>query len=240
MGHSEDVVVIPAIDILGGRCVRLVRGDFEHPKVYSDDPADVAEEFAKAGAEHVHVVDLDAARGSGDNRSVIHSILRRKDLKVQVAGGVRTGETVDGWLTAGAHAVVMGTAAVRDPRLLERCARRYPTQVLAALDVRNDQAAVSGWTETEPVMIGAILGRWDSLPLAGVVLTAIDQDGTLEGPDLKTLARARAMTSLTLQYSGGVTSLDDIGRVAAAGAQAVIIGKALYEGKFTLEEALAT
>lgn len=234
------MVVIPAIDILGGRCVRLVRGDFEHPKVYSDDPADVAEEFAQAGAEHVHVVDLDAARGSGDNRSVIQSILRRKDLKVQVAGGVRTAETVDGWLTAGAHAVVMGTAAVRDPRLLERCARMHPARVLAALDVRNDQAAVSGWTETEPVMIGAILGRWDSLPLAGVVLTAIDKDGTLGGPDLKTLARARAMTSLTLQYSGGVTSLEDIGLVAAAGAQAVIIGKALYEGKFTLEQALAT
>jgi phosphoribosylformimino-5-aminoimidazole carboxamide ribotide isomerase len=234
------VVVIPAIDVLGGRCVRLVRGDFDHPKVYSDDPAEVAEEFAHAGAEHVHVVDLDAARGSGDNRTLIQSILRRKDLKVQVAGGVRTAQTVDHWLTAGAHAVVMGTAAVRDPRLLERCARSHPAQVLAALDVRNNQAAVSGWTETEPIMIGALLGRWDRLPLAGVVLTSIDQDGTLGGPDLKTLARARAMTSLTLQYSGGVTSLDDIGRVAAAGAQAVIIGKALYEGKFTLEEALAT
>ncbi len=240
MGHSEDVVVIPAIDILGGRCVRLVRGDFDHPKVYSDDPAEVAEEFAHAGAEHVHVVDLDAARGSGDNRSVIQSIVRRKDLKVQVAGGVRSADTVDQWLTAGAHAVVMGTAAVRDPRLLERCARRHPAKVLAALDVRNDQAAVSGWTETEPVMIGALLGRWDGLPLAGVVLTSIDHDGTLGGPDLKTLARARAMTSLTLQYSGGVTSLDDIGRVAAAGAKAVIIGKALYEGRFTLEQALAT
>jgi phosphoribosylformimino-5-aminoimidazole carboxamide ribotide isomerase len=234
------VVVIPAIDILSGRCVRLVRGDFEHPKVYSDDPAEVAEDFSHAGAEHVHVVDLDAARGSGDNRTVIQSILRRNDLKVQVAGGIRTAQTVDMWLSAGAHAVVMGTAAVRDPRLLERCARSHPAQVLAALDVRNNQAAVSGWTETEPVMIGALLGRWDRLPLAGVVLTSIDQDGTLGGPDLKTLARARAMTSLTLQYSGGVTSLEDIGRVGAAGAQAVIIGKALYEGKFTLEQALAT
>jgi phosphoribosylformimino-5-aminoimidazole carboxamide ribotide isomerase len=234
------VVVIPAIDILGGRCVRLVRGDFEHPKVYSDDPAEVAEEFARAGAEHVHVVDLDAARGSGDNRSVIQSILRRDDLKVQVAGGVRKAEAVDSWLTAGAHAVVMGTAAVRDPHLLERCVRRHPARVLAALDLRNDQAAVSGWTETEPVMMGALLGRWDNLPLAGVVLTSIDKDGTLGGPDLNALARARAMTSLTLQYSGGVTSLEDIGHVAAAGAQAVIVGKALYEGRFTLEQALAT
>ena len=235
------MVVIPAIDILGGRCVRLVRGDFEHPKVYSDDPAEVAAEFVGAGAERIHVVDLDAARGQGgDNKALIQSILRRQDIKVQVAGGIRTADTVNAWLGAGAHAVVMGTAAVRDPRLLERCARRHPAQVLAALDVRNDQAAVSGWTETEPVMIGSLLGRWDSLPLAGVVLTSIDQDGTLGGPDLKTLARARAMTSLTLQYSGGVTSLEDIAKVAAAGAQAVILGKALYEGRITLEQALAT
>lgn len=234
------MVVIPAIDILGGRCVRLVRGDFDHPKVYADEPAEVAAEFASAGAERIHVVDLDAARRSGDNKSVILSILRLQDIKVQVAGGIRTAETVDAWLGAGAHAVIMGTAAVRDPRLLERCARRHPGQVLAALDVRNDQAAVSGWTETEPVMIGSLLGRWDSLPIAGVVLTSIDKDGTLGGPDLKTLARARAMTSLTLQYSGGVTSLEDIAKVAAAGAQAVILGKALYEGRITLEQALTT
>ena len=234
------MLVIPAIDILGGRCVRLVRGDFEHPKVYSDDPADVAAEFANAGAERIHLVDLDAARGSGDNKSLIQAILRSLEVKVQVAGGIRTAETVDAWLGAGAHAVVMGTAAVRDPRLLERCTRRHPAQVLAALDVRNEQAAVSGWTETEPVMIGSLLGRWDSLPLAGVVLTSIDKDGTLGGPDLKTLARARAMTSLTLQYSGGVTTLEDIAKVAAGGAQAVILGKALYEGRITLEQALAT
>jgi len=208
--------------------------------VYSDDPADVAAEFAHAGAERIHVVDLDAARGSGDNKSLIQAILRSLEVKVQVAGGIRTAETVDAWLGAGAHAVVMGTAAVRDPRLLERCTRRHPAQVLAALDVRNEQAAVSGWTETEPVMIGSLLGRWDSLPLAGVVLTSIDKDGTLGGPDLKTLARARAMTSLTLQYSGGVTTLEDIAKVAAGGAQAVILGKALYEGRITLEQALAT
>ena len=234
------MVVIPAIDILGGRCVRLVRGDFDHPKVYSDDPAEVAAEFVSAGAERIHVVDLDAARGSGDNRGLIQSILRSQDVKVQVAGGIRTAETVESWLNAGAHAVVMGTAAVRDPRLLERCTHRHPGQVLAALDVRNNQAAVSGWTETEPVMIGSLLGRWDSLPLAGVVLTSIDMDGTLGGPDLKTLKRARAMTSLTLLYSGGITSLEDIAKVAAAGAQAVILGKALYEGRITVEQALAT
>ncbi|MDQ2942373.1 MAG: 1-(5-phosphoribosyl)-5-[(5-phosphoribosylamino)methylideneamino]imidazole-4-carboxamide isomerase [Candidatus Dormibacteraeota bacterium] len=234
------LLVIPAVDILGGQCVRLVKGDFHHPTVYSDDPLDVVAEFARAGAKRVHVVDLDAARGSGDNQKLIEPILQRSDIQVQVAGGVRTAEAVEVWMRAGAQAVVMGTAAVRDPRLLDRCARRHPGRVLAALDVRDDKAAVSGWTETEPVMMGSVLGRWDGLPLGGVILTCIDRDGTLSGPDLKTLARARSMTGLKLYYSGGISSLEDIKLVATAGAEAVILGKALYEGRFTLEQALAT
>jgi phosphoribosylformimino-5-aminoimidazole carboxamide ribotide isomerase len=232
------LLVIPAIDLFGGRCVRLVKGDYKLPTVYSDDPLEVVDEFVEAGAVRLHVVDLDAARGSGDNKAVIESILRRSSVEVQVAGGVRSGEAVDAWLSAGAHDVVMGTAAVRDPRLLERCARRHPGRVLTALDVRDEKAAVSGWTETEPVMIGSLLARWDRLPLAGVIVTCIDRDGTLSGPDLVTLSRVRSMTSLPVHYSGGVSSLDDIARVAAAGAHAVILGKALYEGRITLEDAL--
>lgn len=231
-------MVIPAIDLLGGHCVRLVQGDYQHPTVYSENPLEVVAEFAEAGAERLHVVDLDAARGTADNRSVIESILRRRDVEVQVAGGIRTAGAVDAWLAAGADAVVMGTAAVRDPRLLERCTRQHPGRLLTALDVRDEKAAVSGWTETEPVMIGSLLARWDRLPLAGVILTCIDRDGTLSGPDLGTLARVRSMTGLPVQYSGGVSSLDDIERVAEAGAYAVILGKALYEGRITLDEAL--
>ena len=157
---------------------------------------------------------------------------------MQVAGGIRAAEAVDAWLGAGAHAVVMGTAAVRDPLLLQRCARSHPGQIFTALDVRDEKAAVSGWTETEPVMIGSLLARWDRLPLAGVILTCIDRDGMLSGPDLVTLAKVRSMTGLPVQYSGGISSLDDVGRVAAAGAQAVIVGKALYEGRITLDQAL--
>jgi phosphoribosylformimino-5-aminoimidazole carboxamide ribotide isomerase len=232
------LLVVPAIDLFGGRCVRLVKGDYNLPTVYSDDPLEVVDEFVQAGAVRLHVVDLDAARGSGDNKAVIESILLRSSVEVQVAGGVRSGEAVDAWLSAGAHAVVMGTAAVRDPRLLERCTRRHPGRVLTALDVRDEKAAVSGWTETEPVMIGSLLAHWDRLPLAGVIVTCIDRDGTLSGPDLVTLSRVRSMTSLPVHYSGGVASLDDIARVAAAGAHAVILGKALYEGRITLEDAL--
>ena len=233
------MLIIPAIDILGGRCVRLVRGDYSHPTVYSDDPADVAANFAEAGAKRIHVVDLDGARDLGDKHATIEEILRRKDVQVQVAGGIRTEGQLDKLLALGAHAVVMGTAAVREPRLFERCARKHAGRVLAALDVRDDQAAVHGWTEREPLKVGSLLARWDVLPLAGVIFTSIARDGTLEGPDLKTLARVRAMTSLPIQYSGGIASIDEIRAVAKAGAAAVVLGKALYEGRIKLEEALA-
>jgi phosphoribosylformimino-5-aminoimidazole carboxamide ribotide isomerase len=233
------VLVIPAIDILGGRCVRLLRGDYANPTVYSDDPVAVATGFANAGAKRVHVVDLDAARGGGDNHEVIERIVRKGNLEVQVAGGVRTEAQVEACLSAGAHAVVMGTVAVREPRVLERCARQNQGRILAALDVRDNQPAVSGWTQTEPLRIGSLLARWDALPLAGVILTCIDRDGTLDGPDLKTLTRVRAMTSLPVHYSGGISSLEDIQNVAKARAAGVILGKALYEGRVTLEEALA-
>ena len=233
------MLVIPAIDILGGSCVRLLRGDYANPTVYSDDPVDVAAGFAAAGAERIHLVDLDAARGQGDNHELILAIVRRDDLKVQVAGGIRSEVQVDRLFAAGANVVVMGTAAVREPRLLERCARNHTGRVLAALDVRGDQPSVHGWTESEPLKVGILLARWDVLPLAGVIFTSIERDGTLEGPDLKTLARVRAMTSLPIQYSGGISSIDEVRAVAKAGASAVILGKALYEGRVKLEDALA-
>jgi len=234
------VVVIPAIDILGGRCVRLTRGDYENPTIYADDPVEVARRFAAAGAKRVHVVDLDAARGSASNRPVITKMLELSGIELQVAGGVRTAETVAGLLEVGAQWVVMATAAVRDPHVFERCAIQHPGRVLAALDVRDNKAAVGGWLDTDPVSIGALVGRWEFLPLAGIIVTSIERDGTMSGPDLQTLARVRKMTKLELEYSGGVTSVEDLHRARAAGADAVILGKALYEGRITLEQALAT
>ena len=234
------MVVIPAVDILGGRCVRLTQGDYEHPKVYADDPVEVVEIFAAAGARRVHVVDLDAARGTPNNRSVITAMLREPEIELQVAGGVRSMEDADALLEGGAHWVVMGTTAVQNPRVFERCARRHPGRILAALDIRDNQAAVGGWLDTAPVVIGSLVGRWDRLPLAGIILTCIDRDGTMAGPDVETLSRVRRMTGLDLQYSGGISSVEDIHRAISAGARAVILGKALYEGRLTLEQALAT
>ena len=230
--------VIPAIDILGGRCVRLTQGDYDYPTVYAEDPVEVVDRFAAAGAQRVHVVDLDAARGSASNKPVIARMLQRSAVQFQVAGGVRSEEAVTALLDAGAHWVVMGTTVVRDPHLFERCAMKHPQQVMAALDVRDNKVAVDGWLNTDPVAIGAVVSRWEFLPLGGVILTCIDRDGTMHGPDLQTLGRVRKMTKFDLQYSGGVASVDDLTRIAASGAQGVILGKALYEGKITLEQAI--
>ena len=232
------MLVIPAIDIMGGRCVRLVRGDFDQRTVYSDDPATIAVDFARAGAERLHVVDLDAARGEPDNRAVIEDVIEC-GLPVQVAGGVRTSAQVEGWVGAGAGAVVMGTAAVREPELLAECAQRFPGHVMAALDVRDGKPVVSGWTETEQLDISELIPRWNVLPLAGLILTCTERDGTLAGPDVETLARVLTMTQLPVQYGGGIGSLNDIRRVREAGAAAVILGRSLYEGKLSLEQALA-
>jgi phosphoribosylformimino-5-aminoimidazole carboxamide ribotide isomerase len=233
------VQVIPAIDILGGRCVRLTQGDYTKPTVYADDPVEVVKRFHGSGAQRVHVVDLDAARGSASNRPVIAKMLDGLEVQLQVAGGVRTAEAVDTLVDAGAQWVVMATAAVRDPHLFERCTIKHPGRVMAALDVKDNKAAVGGWLDTDSVSVGALVSRWEFLPLGGVILTCIDRDGTMTGPDLQTLGRVRKMTKFDLQYSGGIASLDDLRRVSAAGAQGAILGKALYEGKLTLEQALS-
>ena len=232
--------IIPAIDILGGRCVRLTQGKYENATIYAENPLEVVDRFTAAGATRVHVVDLDAARGSASNKPVIAQMLARSGVECQVAGGVRSEDAVAALLDAGAKWVVMGTTVVRDPHLFERCAIKHPQQVMAALDVRDNKAAVDGWINTDPVSIGALVARWEFLPLGGVILTCIDRDGTMAGPDLQTLARVRKMTKFDLQYSGGIASMDDLTRVAATGAQAVILGKALYEGKITLEQAIGS
>lgn len=231
--------VIPAIDLRGGRAVRLEAGDFGKETAYSDDPAALVRKFAEAGAHRVHVVDLDAARGSGENREAVRDILNAGDLAVQVAGGIRDGHVARGWLVAGATAVVIGTVAVREPEVFGAIARAQPGRVLAALDVRGGRPAVTGWSTTEPLRLMPLVQAWNRLPLAGIVLTSVDRDGTLGGPDLPLLAAVQESSKHPVVYSGGVASVADLEAVHAAGAAGVIVGKAIYEGRLDLRAALA-
>jgi phosphoribosylformimino-5-aminoimidazole carboxamide ribotide isomerase len=235
--------IVPALDLRDGRVVRLgEHGDFARERAYADGPeaaVALARRYVDAGARRLHVVDLDAARGSGDNRDLVGRLVEEARAEVQVAGGVRSADDVDRWIAAGAAAVGMGTAAVRDPGLLWRAARRHPGRVLAALDVRGGRPAVSGWGEVADLTVIEMLARWAGAPLAGLVVTSVDRDGTLAGPDLALLAEVTAAAAVPVTYSGGVGSLADVRAVAEAGAAAVILGRSLLEGLVPLADVLA-
>jgi phosphoribosylformimino-5-aminoimidazole carboxamide ribotide isomerase len=237
------MLVVPALDVRGGRVVRLgEHGDFGAETAYAGGPGaavGLARRYAAAGARRLHVVDLDAARGSGDNRPLVERLVADAGVEVQVAGGVRSEADAARWLAAGAAAVGMGTAAVRDPALLRRAAAAHPGRVLAALDVRAGRPAVGGWTAVEELTVGAVLAAWAGAPLAGVVVTSVDRDGTLGGPDLALLGEVAGAVAHPVTYSGGIASLADLRAVAAAGAAAVILGRSLLEGLVPLADALA-
>lgn len=232
--------VIPAIDIRGGRAVRLTEGNFQSETVYGDDPLAIAHRHRQAGAKRVHVVDLDAALGRGvNNREVVSRIVAEAGVEVQVAGGVRDESAATAWLEAGAAAIVMGTAAIRDPELFSASASSHPGRVMGALDLRGGTPQVSGWTDSEAIELHELLAGWDSLPLAGIILTVVERDGTFAGPDLESLRQTVASTGHRVIYAGGIANLDDVRAVAQAGAWGVIIGKAIYEGRVDLAAALS-
>ena len=233
------MVVIPAIEVQGGSWVRTGNGDQAKPRLMPESPIEVAWRLAQAGVQHVHLIDLDAERGSGDNRKVLADIVRRTALKVLVAGGVRSTQALSAFAKAGAYGVVIDSTASRDAQLLELCSLHRPGQVLATLDVRGSRRDIATKPVAEPVMVGDLLKRWDGLPLGGVILSCVDREETLAGPDLEAIAMVRRMTGHPVHYWGGVSSREDIKRVAAAGAYAVILHRAIHDGALTLEQALS-
>ena len=233
------VDLYPAIDLRGGNVVRLTKGDYALETVYGDDPVAVAQSFVAAGAPWVHVVDLDAAR-SGDpvNRAVVARIAAAIDgqASLQNGGGVRTLDDAKALADAGVSRVVMGSAAVRDPDLVARASEIVPVAV--GLDHRAGELAVHGWTEGSGVRLDDALGRFPTA--AAFVITDISRDGMLTGPDVDGLAAAVAATSIPVVASGGVASIDDLVALARIpGLGGIITGKAVYEGRFTVAEALA-
>lgn len=233
------VDLYPAIDLRGGKVVRLTKGDYATETVYGDDPVAVARSFAAAGAPWVHVVDLDAAR-SGDpvNRAVVAQIAAAIDgqASLQNGGGVRTLDDAKALVDAGVSRVVMGSAAVRDPDLVARASEIVPVAV--GLDHRDGELAVHGWTEGSGVRLDDALGRFPTA--AAFVITDISRDGMLTGPDVDGLAAAVAATSIPIVASGGVSSIDDLVALAGIpGLGGIITGKAVYEGRFTVADALA-
>jgi phosphoribosylformimino-5-aminoimidazole carboxamide ribotide isomerase len=237
------VEVIPAIDLRGGRVVRLVQGDPSRETTYDQDPAAAARKWEERGAPRLHLVDLDGAlSGSPANRGALQAILRAIRIPVQVGGGLRTLEAVRTTLELGAAVAILGTAAIRDPGFLEAACQSFPGRVALAVDARRGRLAVSGWVEETPVRLLDLVQAAGTLPLAAIIYTDIQRDGMLEGPDLEGLRSVAAATPHPVIASGGISSAGDIRalrNLVLPRVAGVIIGTALYDGRLTLEAALA-
>jgi len=222
------MIAIPAIDIRESHCVQLVGGDPDREAVRLSDPLHVARRWVAAGFSRLHVVDLDAALGRGDNRSVVGELLRHAGAPVQVGGGIRDDETASSLLGDGADAVVVGTRAIEDPAWVAELADREPGRVIVAADIRDRTVVVKGWTATSRRLIRDVIAELEALPLAGLLVTAVHREGRLQGPDLPLVDSIVEAAPWPVLAAGGVTSLTDLRNLEERGVAAAILGMALY------------
>lgn len=236
------MLVIPAIDLRGGRCVRLTQGRYDAETVYADDPVAVALDWVAQGAARLHVVDLDGARvGHPVNLGVVRAIDAAVEIPIQLGGGLRSAADIAQALDAGADRVILGTRAVQDEGFLKQAAAIFPGRIIVSLDVRGERVAVSGWLEEAAVTLDEAVGRLAALGFEEVIVTDVERDGTLSGVNPE-LVRRVARHGLRVFAAGGVGSLDDIVALRALepeGLAGVIVGKALYSGRLNLADALA-
>jgi phosphoribosylformimino-5-aminoimidazole carboxamide ribotide isomerase len=235
------MILYPAIDIMGGAAVRLTKGEFDAKKVYDEDPLEAARGWVDGGAGHLHVVDLDGAReGYPQNLEHLSRIVRELGVPVQFGGGLRFLEAIEDVFTAGADRVILGTAAFTDPQLLGRALGTWPGRVLVSVDVRGGRVSTDGWTETIDGNAEDVIAGLQRRGVHELVYTNVDRDGMLGGPDLEEVRRIAQAVDGPMIYSGGIGSLADLKGLKALGEQSlagVIVGKALYEQRFTVEQA---
>ncbi len=235
------MILYPAIDIRGGQAVRLLQGDYERETTYDADPVEAATRWAGEGAEFLHVVDLDGARaGEPRNLDAIRRIAAAVECPIQVGGGLRDAGSVMAILEAGAERAVIGTAALRDPRFLATMLDRYSDQIVVSVDARDGKVSLSGWTETSDVDVADAVAHLTSRGATRFLCTAIEVDGTMAGPAVDDLNRVAAATEAHVIASGGVGSLEHLETLAANAVdnvEGVIVGRALYERKFTVAQA---
>ena len=237
------MILLPAVDILTGKAVRLTRGEFDQSTVYDDDPLDAARRWVQDGARRLHVVDLDGARsGAPVNLEQIRRIAAGVDVPIQVGGGLRTIDSVREAIRAGATRVVIGTAAYADIDFLDQAVAELDDRVVVSIDARGGKLAGAGWTEQTDIPLEVVIEQLGARGVRRFVFSSIDRDGMLEGPDLDGARRVAEAVRGTYAYSGGVSSLDDLHALVElrqVNLRAVIVGKALYERRFTVSEAQA-
>lgn len=237
------MIVFPAIDLKGGQVVRLAEGDMNRATVYGDNPAAQALLFAEAGAQHLHVVDLDGSfAGRAENREAVEAIIEEFPGYVQLGGGIRTPEAVEGWFELGVARVVMGTAALKDPEFVKAMAREWTDGIVVAVDARDGMVATEGWAEVSDVPVVDLARRFEDAGVASLLFTDIGRDGMLKGCNVDATVELARSVDIPVIASGGVKGLDDIRMLAlhaSDGIEGVITGRALFEGKLDLATAIA-
>ncbi len=237
------MIVFPAIDLKQGQVVRLAEGDMDRATIYGDDPAAQAVLFAEAGAQHLHVVDLDGSfAGRAENRAAVEEIVEAFPGHVQLGGGIRTREAVAGWFNLGVSRIVMGTAALKDPQFVKDMAKEYAGGIVVAVDARDGLIATEGWAEVSDMRIEDMARRFEDAGVASLLFTDIGRDGLLKGCNIDATVELARRTDMPVIASGGVKGLDDIQMLsihAHEGIEGVITGRALYDGRLDLAAALA-
>ena len=236
------MILYPAIDLKDGKCVRLLRGEMEAATVFNDDPAAQARAFEAAGCGWLHLVDLNGAfAGQPVNAAAVEAILASVTVPTQLGGGIRDMGTIEGWLAKGLARVILGTVAVRDPGLVREAARAFPGRVAVGIDARGGRVAVEGWAETTEMTAVDLARRFEDAGVAAIIYTDIDRDGAMGGPNIEATAALARAVSIPVIASGGVSSMEDLRALKACGAalDGVISGRALYDGRIDLAEAVA-
>jgi phosphoribosylformimino-5-aminoimidazole carboxamide ribotide isomerase len=233
------MLVIPAIDLRDGKCVRLKQGDYAQETIYSDFPWKMALDWANKGAQYLHLVDLDGAKtGRIENSTAIKGILDKVKVPCELGGGIRNEKTVSEALSWGIDRVIIGTKAIHDPQWLYNMAIAFPGKIALGIDAKDGKIAVAGWLEVSQITVEQILDKVNDWPLAAIIYTDISKDGMLSGPNVETTARLASKANSLVIASGGVSTSADIINLKVAGVKACIVGKALYDGKMTLADAL--
>lgn len=230
----------PAIDLRGGRCVRLVQGDYDRETVYGDDPVAMAQRWVAEGAQFLHLVDLDGARsGRPMNRDCIESIVSATKVDCEVGGGVRDEAAIEQLVQVGVSRVVIGTQALRQPDWFRDMCTKYAGKIVLGIDARDGYVATEGWLETSECSAIALARQFQDVPLTAIVYTDIATDGMLAGPNLDAIRQMQQSVDVPVIASGGVSSVEDVARLAEIPVAGCIVGKALYEGRLSVSEALA-
>ena len=234
------MIIFPAIDIKGGKCVRLSKGDFNKITQYIKSPLEQANEFFNLGFKNIHIIDLDgASEGKLVNKNIIQEIIKKNDLKVQVGGGIRSLESIKSWIDVGVDKVIIGTSAVENPELLEIACNKYQNKIAISLDVRNGFIALSGWKKQTDILASDFIKKIVPTKISRIIYTDINRDGTKTGPNIEDTVNFSKKTNIPTVVSGGISSINDIiniKKTKSPNIEGVIVGKALYDGSIDLKK----